>query len=374
MDVMVAEDEVPVTEANELTGGSVDPDIRTDIETDDRFHPPGDANDGEQSGTTGERADTTQTAISNVNHEVLNSETARRFKTQFRRRTDSEIVNVASVEDDYVLMFDSKSTGEWMIRVPKTRQAVLPDERFWTIPDNWEKRLTVASPYRSEEVLYSIPESGVFVMVEPLAQKLSRKAGYRVKSVGDLDITCRPPNYDRLETALGKYGVDIEVVNEIDQLIERWSEFDVKYLTRLMEDGRQYVMSAVTIRETLTVDSWYFDPWAGEREQKLSEIISSVCDVDDDVSELLAGFLAETGVAMQSAVLTVNEDTRLPPGYRVQAAVERGCAPGDAVDELTERFDATTPMSSEASREADDPRTGQIYRSAMQQVAVRESR
>jgi hypothetical protein len=374
MDVMVAEDAVPATEAHELTGGSVDPDIRTDIETDDRFYPPADGTDGEQSGTTGELADTTQTATSDVNHEVLNSETARQFKTQFRRRTDSDIVNVAAVEDDYVLMFDSKSTGEWMIRVPKTRQAVMPDERFWTIPENWEKRLTVDSPYRPEEILYSIPESGVFVVVEPLAQKLSRKAGYRVKSVGDLDITCRPPNHDRLETALGKHGVDVEVTNEIDQLIERWSEFEVKYLMQLIEDGRQYVMSAVTIRETPTVDSWYFDPWAGEREQKLSEIISSVCDVDDDISKLLAGFLAETGIAMQSAELTVDEDTRLPPGYRVQAAVERGCAPGDAVDELTERFDATTPMSSSASREADDPRTRQIFRSAIQQVAVRESR
>jgi len=141
-----------------------------------------------------------------------------------------------------------------------------------------------------------------------------------------------------------------------------------------MEDGRQYAMSAVTIQETPTVDSWYFDPWEGEREQKLSEIITSVRDVDDDVSDLLAGFLAETGVAGQVAMLTVNEDTRLPPGYRVQAAIERGSTPADAVDELMERFDAAAPMSSEAVREADDPRHREVTRSALEQLAARESR
>jgi hypothetical protein len=76
-----------------------------------------------------------------------------------RRRNDSRVVSTAAAEDGKVLTLDSKSTGEWMVRVPTTRQAVMPDERFWTIPDNWEKRLTVASPYRPAEVLYSIPES-----------------------------------------------------------------------------------------------------------------------------------------------------------------------------------------------------------------------
>lgn len=296
----------------------------------------------------------------------------KRWLIGVRRRSDSRVLSTAATEDGKVLMLDSESAGEWMVRVPATRQAVMPGERFWTIPDNWEKRLTVDSPYRPDEALYSIPESGVFVVVEPLAQKLSRKAGYRVKSVGDLDITYRPPNYDRLQTVRGKSDVNIEAVNETDQLIEHWSAFEVKFLRRLMEDGRQYAMSAVTIQETPTVDSWYFDPWEGEREQTLREIISSVCDVEDDVSDLLAGFLVETGIAMQSAELTVNEDTRLPPGYRIQAAIERGSTPTDAVDNLTERFDAAAPMSSEAVREADEKKTWKNQRSAAQQLAAPE--
>jgi len=316
----------------------------------------GDIMQPDTSGETSATDDQHATNESRRPTQVRYPDDVKRWLIAHRRRNDSRVVSTAAAEDGKVLILDSKSTGEWMVRVPATRQAVMPDERFWTIPDNWEKRLTVDSPYGPDEVLYSIPESGVFVVVEPLAQKLSRKAGYRVKSVGDLDITCMPPHHDRLQTSLGKSGVDIEVVNEIDQLIERWSEFEVKFLTRLMEEGRQYVMSAVTIRETPTVDSWYFDPWVGEREQILSEIISSVCDVDDDVSELLADFLVETNIAMPSAELTVDEDTRLPPGYRLQAAIERGSTPTDAVEDLTERFDVAEPMSSEAVREADDPR------------------
>lgn len=174
---MVSENAVSATDADESTGGSVDPDIRTGIKTDDRYYPPGDAKDGAQPGTTDEVADTTQTATSDVNHEVLNSETARRFKTQFRRRTDSKIVDVASVEDDYVLMLDSESSGDWMKHVPAERRAVLQQQRLWRIPDNWEHFARIANDHSPDEILYHIPESGVYVVVVDLEQKGGGEVG-----------------------------------------------------------------------------------------------------------------------------------------------------------------------------------------------------
>jgi hypothetical protein len=115
-----------------------------------------------QPDTSGERSatdDQNETNESRRPTQIRYSDDTKGWLIAQRRRNDSRVVSTAAAEDGKVLTLDSKSTGEWMVRVPTTRQAVMPDERFWTIPDNWEKRLTVASPYRPTEVLYSIPES-----------------------------------------------------------------------------------------------------------------------------------------------------------------------------------------------------------------------
>lgn len=367
---MVAEDEVPATEANALTGGSVDPDIRTDIETDDRFHQPKDGNDGEQPGTTDEVADATQTATSGVYRKVLNSKKARQFKTQFRRRTDSEIVNIASVEGDYVLMLDSESSGDWMKHVPAERRAVLKQQRLWRIPDNWEHFVRIANDHSPDEILYHIPESGVYVVVVDLEQKDGARSGYRVDTIGKLviEITDMPDKMALIEVLEriddGEADdVSAEVRDALRLLLDRWLSFERAYLSYYKKWSDKRAWNEFKADRDVTFDAWSIDPW--EQQQNIGHLIEKVCHSRVEVSTSVNELLMEADVVSPSPTVTITiQETQFPMGYRVQALVEAGCSPSQAVDYLAERFENESRGSWESARDADDSMVRENVRAA----------
>lgn len=367
---MVAEDEVPATEANALTGGSVDPDIRTDIETDDRFHQPKDGNAGEQPGTTDEVADATQTATSGVNCEVLNSETARRFKTQFRRRTDSKIVDIASVEGDYVLVLDSESSGDWMKHVPAERRAVLQEQRLWRIPDNWEHFARIANKHSPDEILYHIPESGVYVVVVDLEQKDGARSGYRVDTIGTLviEITDMPDKMALIEVLEriddGEADdVSAEVRDALRLLLDRWLSFERAYLSYYKKWSDKRAWREFKADSDVTFDAWSIEPW--DQRQSVGHLVNEVCYVGRTVSTSVNEVLMEADVVSPSPTVTITiQDTQLPMGYRVQALVEAGCTPSEAVDYLAERFENESRASWDSIREVDESTVRENVRAA----------
>lgn len=367
---MTPDDTIPETEASESSRGSVDPDIRTDIEADDGTLKSADTRDIDHPGTIDEAGHAAQTASSKVGREVLNSEAARRFKKQFRRRTDSKIVDVASVEDDYVLMLDSESSGDWMKRVPAERRAVLQEQRLWRIPDNWEHFARIANEHSPDEILYHIPESGVYVVVVDLENGGGARSGYRVDTIGKLVIEITDmPDKSALMDLLRRIEDDgddepsAEVKDALQLLLDRWHRFEGDYLSYYKKWSQKRAWNAFKDDRDITFDGWSIEPW--DQRQTVGHLVGDVCHVGRKVSNSVNEVLMEAGVVSPSPIVTLTiQDKQLPMGYRVQALVEAGCSPSEAVDYLIERFQDESRASWNSSLKADDSTVRENVRSA----------
>lgn len=373
---MTPDDTVSETEASESSRGSVDPDIRTDIETDNGTPKSADTMDIDHPGTIDEAGHAVQTASSNVVREGLNSETARRFKKQFRRRTDSKLVNVASVEDDYVLMLDSESSGDWMKRVPAERRAVLQEQRLWRIPDNWEYCVRIANEQGPDELLYKIPESSVYVVVLDLEQGGGVRSGYRVDTIGKpvVEITDMPDK-SALKGLLRRVENDetdelsTEVKDALQLLLERWEHFEGDYVSYYSKWGQKHEAGIFNSEDDVTLDAWSIEPW--DERQHFGHLVGDVCRVGRKVSKSLSDVLIEAGVVSPSPTITITlqnhwypEDKPFKIGYRVQSLVEAGCSPSEAVDYLMECFQDESRASWDSNREADDSTVRENVRAA----------
>jgi len=267
----------------------------------------------------------------------------RRQKEKFRRRVDSEVVDHAVVGDKCILLMDSESCGDWMTEVPATRSAVLPGQRIWRIPDNWEHYFTVVNDHAPDEVVYRIGQLGTDVVLRDLETSDRAKAGYRVDRLGLLKIKFdgtlnKAALTDVIASVEGGYRWYTDLDECLQLLRQRWGQFRSGYISYVSKWGTKRTWSEFDSAGATTIDSWEIEPW--ENELDFVHIVSEVCRFGDGVVEAMAEVMMEGGVVSPYPTMALKFDTRtrLPVGYSVRALVETGCSAQEVVDYLMTEF------------------------------------
>ncbi|MFC6720317.1 hypothetical protein ACFQHN_22580 [Natrialbaceae archaeon GCM10025896] len=268
-----------------------------------------------------------------------------------------------------MLTLDSESSGEWMTRVPAERRAVLQEQRLWRVPDNWERFARVANEHGPDELLFYIPESGVYLVLLDLEHGGAARAGYRVETLGQLVVKTELPDKSALTELLRRIensdddDIATAVIDALQLLSKRWDHFESSYRMYYDKWSDERAWNAFKYHDDVIFESWSIEPW--DNRQTVGHFIDEVCQSTPDVSRSVNDLLMEAGVVSPSPTVTISlQDRRFPIGYRVQALVEAGCSPGEAVDYLIERFEDNIRASWESIREADESTTRENVRAA----------
>jgi len=91
--------------------------------------------------------------------------------------------------NEHVVVSRGRDRGDnWTKRVPAERRRVVPGQKLWTVPDNWEHRATSKRDTIAYG-LYRIPETGHWVKLSHSTNDHLVDCWYQVKAVGDLDVS-----------------------------------------------------------------------------------------------------------------------------------------------------------------------------------------
>ena len=94
--------------------------------------------------------------------EIRNRDDVRDSDVEVRRYDDGTLYAYRD-GDEHVVVLDGDES--WTKRVPAHRSATIPEERLWTVPDNWSAKLEVGGDDGRDYAVYRIPETEVDVLV-----------------------------------------------------------------------------------------------------------------------------------------------------------------------------------------------------------------
>lgn len=226
----------------------------------------------------------------------------------------------------------------WTKRVSAERTAVAPGEQLWTIPDNWQKRVTIDGDWDGAYAIYKIPEERVHVLVTiPKNCHLVDK-WYGVKRVGDVSVT--------FDDSLATEGIEraIEATEDIDEVpeatreeLERLRDRPNSLERRIERNVNEVAEDAFfeNVRhEPTKLSDWTVEPWKDSWD--FSDIVGEWARIDGEALEEFQTILTNRSILPRypHIRIDVEEGVGLPEDYYLRGLIQAGCTPTQAVDYL----------------------------------------
>ena len=267
------------------------------------------------------------------------------------RRTDIDMTDAVEVDhypkesvlaayrvgDEHIVVTNEDKTEQAQIkRVQATRAAVLQGERLWTIPSDW----TVDAKIRvdgTQSLLCRLPKKGN-VIVECPSTKSSTLSRYEVVKVGNLrnNLVDKPDikQMARIHRKLEEQDeTDSELLDALDEFGIRWGDFEYDYRAYFDKWGNRAVNSVLHTGDVTILDSRVLNPW--DEEQSFLHLLPNVPKISDHAEEI-SEILVDAGVVSlyPRFEIDVYNWHDVPIGYHIEALIELGCTPTEAVDYL----------------------------------------
>jgi len=261
------------------------------------------------------------------------------------RHTDDEVRHYSAdgtlyayrEEGEHVVVSRGRDRGnKWTKRVPATRDAVVEGEHLWTIPDNWEHRVSIDGVGDRRYAIYHIPESSVDVELSVPENNHLVDAWYGVQTVGELAVTYEDSiDWDALDHEI-EAGWDIDAVAEdttdaLESLQLRRRSFEREFAEQVDEFAEEALFEGA--HEPVAMQGRTTDPWGDVFDAE--PLVEEYLDVDDETHETVMETLNAASVIPHYPEVHVEvTECQLPEGYRIRALTEAGCSPPQAVDYL----------------------------------------
>jgi len=239
-------------------------------------------------------------------------------------------------DDEHVVVSNGREPGDkWTRRVPAERTAVTPGEHLWTVPGNWECRVTIDGAGASRYAIHHIPETDVGVLVSVPHKNHLVDAWYGVKSVGELTVTYADEcNWDVLDDALGRYGdeMDDDVREALERLLRRSTIFEHRLADSVDEFAEEALFER---RDAASLNGWTTEPWGDHRFDEDGHLLGEFLGIDGDTLSAVRRELSDMGQVIPSyptVEVGVDDSEQLPDGFASRALIEAGCSPPEAID------------------------------------------
>lgn len=280
-------------------------------------------------------------------YEYRDSNEVRHSDDEVRRYSaDGHLYAYREGDKHVVVSRGNEPQKQWIKRVPAERHAVLASEHLWTIPDNFQHRVSIKGSGKSRYAIYHIPETDVDVLVTVPHKNHLVKAWYKVKRVGNLTVTYDDEiDWDELEDTIG-ITRDIEEVSEdVVEALERLHRRRQSFEREFAESVDMYAEEALFERahEPVSVQEWTTDPW--DDIFHVDDLVQDFLDLDDETLDSVLRELSEANIIPNYPIVRVDveEDEGVPDGYEIRALVEAGASGAETIDYLiTEHFDIMT--------------------------------
>jgi hypothetical protein len=234
----------------------------------------------------------------------------------------------------------------WTKRVPSERNAVIPGEHLWCIPENWNHRVSIRGAAEARYAIYYIPETDVDVLLTVPNKNYLVDAWYGVKRVGELSVTYDDQiAWGQLETLIENARDSTEVSDDatkaLETLYRRRHQFDQEFTDAVNMHAEDALFERA--HEPVSVREWTTDPWGDvfHVDYQLKEFL----DLDNETrDEVLENLRVQNVIPYYPTVRVDVEDGKaIPNGYNIRAIVEAGASGAESVDYLiTEYYDLMT--------------------------------
>jgi hypothetical protein len=242
--------------------------------------------------------------------------------------------------DDHVVVSRGRDAPtRWSKTVPAERHAVLAGGHMWTIPDNWQHRVSINSDGDKRCAVYHIPETGVDVLVHTPTNCRLADAWYAAERVGELSVTYDDEIawHDLDETIAHREDDDTistETLDALRQLYQRRHSVEQVFTEAVDEYAEESLLHQ---RETpVTLDGWTTEPWMHPVE--IGYDIQTILDIDNETHKAVMRELSNGHGSVIPSYPTVRvdvaEDVALPAGYEMRALAEAGASGAEAMDYL----------------------------------------
>ena len=243
--------------------------------------------------------------------------------------------------DEHVIVSNGRDVSDkWTRRVPAERTHVAPGEQLWSIPSNWEQTYRIDGGDLHAWHVFRIPETGVEVEVSiPLKDHLV-DAWYRVSAVGEsvvefaseLDHEAARQTLDQADES-GEY--DDLVINGLRELVEkdyRWDSFVQAFEESINDWGPEALDPRRGRAPMVSIDG--SNPWGDhyQIDDLLDDAIGASVDTDWDVLREVEQLLHERAVPVSPAVTVSIDTSGVWADYHIQALIQAGCSPAEAID------------------------------------------
>jgi hypothetical protein len=235
----------------------------------------------------------------------------------------------------------------WIKRVPAERTAVLAGEHLWTIPDNWQRRVTIKGAARAHHAIYSIPETDVDVLLSIPNKTHLVDAWYSVERVGTLSVTFddNEIDWDKLETTIDTIRDLEEVSDDVVEALETLHRRRQRFGRRFAEEVDMYAEEALFTRtdEPVPVQQWTAEPWGDIFD--VDDLVQDSLDLDRETRDAVLDTLTEANILPKYPTVRVDieEGEGVQKWYDLRALVEAGASSPEIIDYLiTEHYDLVT--------------------------------
>ena len=234
----------------------------------------------------------------------------------------------------------NEPSDRWEKRVPAERDRLVPGEQLWTIPDNWELRVRDSRDDHAMGLFYN-DEIDTWARISIPTNNWLTDAWYGVKAVGDLEV--EPDGNLGSSYDVRQYADEFEQQHEGEEVAEDaeafravadgWDEVEEELrltLDWVRDEGIEQLRAA---DQPLSTSDWevefrnrvFRSGDALERAADLSDYEIPTSELVDQLrrADLLPGYYRfELGL----------DDSGIDMEYYMQALIEAGCSPPEALD------------------------------------------
>lgn len=219
--------------------------------------------------------------------------------------------------DEHIIVSNGQEPRDkWTKRVPAERETVEKHEKLWTIPSNWNARAAIDAGGMARYRIYSIPETGVDVLVMIPHKCHLADAYYTVSKIGEMTVTYADSvNPDPLNNIIDdseelEEVPDIEV-NKLKKFKRNCDEFERALESVVNEFAEEAIFGDRFVHEPVGFNGWTTDPWKDTFE--IEYIMGDVIDVD----------VPENRELCSRIIRTLQYDSDVIPSYpKVEIDVE----------------------------------------------------